>query len=243
MKSDATQRLARRTALVTGAGSPAGRAICERFAREGAWIVAVDGDVEAAEATAEAARAAGAPAIGLKTAALDPTITETIVTTALQRMWQIDILVNNTTTLGDGSDAGAIDWAATMAINLEASFRFARAVLPQMQARRTGSIITVAWCWGDSGDPAEALARDTSEAAVAKLTSRLVEDHGHEGLRAHALCPTAGSHDPADVTGNDDNGASIPVDWDAPSERVAEWATQLAATQRPASGAARAAVA
>ncbi len=66
MKSDTSQRLAERTALITGAGSPAGIAICERFAREGAWIVAVDGDPDAAEAAAETARAAGAPAIGLR---------------------------------------------------------------------------------------------------------------------------------------------------------------------------------
>ena len=233
MKSDAEQRLAHRTALITGAGSPPGRAICERFAREGAWIVAVDGDSAAAEAAADAARAAGAPAIGLKTAALDPTITETIVATALQRMWQIDILVNNTTTLGDGSAEGATDWAATMAINLEASFRFARAVLPRMQARGTGVIVTVAWCWGNSGDPAEALARETSKAAVAKLASRLAQDHGHEGLRALALCPAAGESDQAHAAADAVNGATVPVDWNATPGRVAEWVTQLAAAPAP----------
>lgn len=234
MKSETGQRLAQRTALITGAGSPAGRAICEQFAREGAWIVAVDGDPEAAESAAEAARAAGAPAIGLKTAALDPTITETIVATALQRMWQIDILVNNTTTLSNGSADGSTDWAATMAINLEASFRFARAVMPQMRERRTGVIVTVAWCWGDHGDPAEALARDTSEAAVTRLTGRLAEDHGADGLRVHALCPSPGNPEPADAASNAGSGGVVPVDAAADPERVAEWITQLATTQQAA---------
>lgn len=234
MKSETSLRLAQRTALITGAGSPAGRAICEQFAREGAWIVAVDGDPEAAEAAAEAAREAGAPAIGLKTAALDPTITETIVATALQRMWQVDILVNNTTMLGDRSAEGETDWAATMAINLEASFRFARGVLPQMQKRRSGVIVTVAWCWGDYGDPAEALARDTSEAAVTRLTGRLAEDHEADGLRVHALCPAPGNAQRADAAANAGNGGVVPVDAAADPERVAEWVTQLAATQQAA---------
>lgn len=232
MKSENTGRLAQRTALITGAGSPAGRAICERFAEEGAWIVAVDGDPDAAEAAAEAARAAGAPAIGLKTAALDPTITDTIVATALQRMWQIDILVNNTAMLGDGSPEGKTDWAATMAINLEASFRFARGVLPQMRKRRTGVIVTVAWCWGDHGDPAEVLARDTSEAAVTRFTDRLAEAHEAEGLRVHALCPAPGHPQPADAAANAGNRGVVPVDAGADPERVAEWITQLAATQQ-----------
>ena len=190
MKSDSSKRLHRRSALVTGAGSPVGRAVCEQFAREGAWIVAVDGDQEAAEAAARLARDAGAPAIGLKTAALDPTITGTIVGTALQRMWQIDILVNNTTPLPDASRGGT-DWAATMAINLEASFRFARGIVPQMRERGTGVILTVGWCWGDSGDAAESLARDTSEAAVMTLTGRLAHDHGDAGVLAYTVCPAA----------------------------------------------------
>ncbi len=151
-------------------------------------------------------------------------------------MWRIDILVNNTTTLGDGSAEGTTDWAATMAINLEASFRFARGVLPQMRERRTGVIVTVAWCWGNHDDPAEALARDTSEAAVTKLTSRLAEDHGHEGLKFHALCPDPGKPDPADACANGGNGSIVAVDRDATPERVAEWVTQLAATQQASAG-------
>ena len=225
MKSDDSKRLDQRTALITGAGSPVGRAVCEQFAREGAWIVAVDGDQEAAEAAAQLARDAGAPAIGLKTAALDPTITETIVTTALQRMWQIDILVNNTTPLPDRSRGGT-DWAATMAINLEASFRFAQGVVPQMRGRGTGVVLTVGWCWGDSGEPAESLARDTSEAAVMTLTGRLARDHGDAGVLAYTVCPvTAEQADPA-LPGP---GGTLRLERDATAEAIAQQLTRLAA--------------
>lgn len=233
MKSETNARLAGRTALVTGAGSPTGRAICERFAREGAWIVAVDADFEAADATAELARAARMPAIGLKTEALDPTITENIVETAIQRMWQIDILVNVTTPLADTSVENAIDWAATMAVNLEADFRFARSVLPQMRSRSTGVILTIGWCpEGDAG-PAEQLARATSEAAVTAFTRHLANDHDTDGVRVNALCPTAGNvdTDPDPGLAAATNGATVHVPRAAPPEQFADWATALASLQ------------
>lgn len=231
MKSETNARLAGRTALVTGAGSPAGRAICERFAREGAWIVAVDADFEAANAAAELARTARMPAIGLKTEALDPTITENIVETAIQRMWQIDILVNVTTPLADTSAKGATDWAATLAVNLEADFRFAHSVLPQMCSRSTGVIVTVGWCPESDAGPTEQLARATSEAAVTAFTRRLADDHGADGVRVNALCPTAGSSgtnpDPSAAA----NGATVRVPDGASPEQLADWITALTSLQ------------
>jgi NAD(P)-dependent dehydrogenase (short-subunit alcohol dehydrogenase family) len=231
MKSDGYGRLAQRTALVTGAGSPVGRAVCERFAREGAWIVAVDGRQETAEGAAQLARDTGAPAIGLKTAALDPTITGTIVNTALQRMWQIDILVNNTTPIADDASVGGVDWAGTMAINLEASYRFIQGVVPRMRARGTGVVLTVGWCWGDSGEAAEALARETSEAAVMRLTQRVATEHGPAGVRAWTICPVAAG---AADDERPEPGGVLRLDRDTGAEQVAGWLTRLAAERAEA---------
>lgn len=241
MQHESNNRLAGRTALVTGAGSPIGHAVCERFAREGAWIVAVDGDFEAAQATAEAARAARTPAIGLKTEALDPTITEHIVSTAIDRMWQVDILVNVTTPIPDTSLKGVVDWAATMAVNLEASFRFARAVLPQMSARDTGVIINTGWCWGEVATEGAELAQHTSEAAVQALTARLTEDHGHEGVRFHTASPVMSDDDTETDPESLANGGALPIAATATPEYVADRITALAALQDPPPASRRAA--
>lgn len=230
MKSETNDRLAERTALVTGAGSPVGRALCERFAREGAWVVAVDGDETAAESAAQVARAAGTPAIGLKTAALDPAITGTIVATALQRMWQIDVVVNNTTPITGTPSHPGVDWGATMAVNVEASYRFAWSVVSHMRARRTGAIVSVAWLWGGgSGDDAEAMARETSEGAIGRLTGRLADTYGDDGIRTYALCPTAGVRGLEAAVAGAASGRAIDVDALAPPARAAEWIATLAA--------------
>ncbi|MGD8709848.1 MAG: SDR family NAD(P)-dependent oxidoreductase [Ectothiorhodospiraceae bacterium] len=239
MKSDNGKRLAQRRALVTGAGTPVGRAICESFAREGAWVIAVDGDIEAAEASAALARAAGGTALALKTEALDPTITEHIVDTAVQRVWQVDILVNNTSRLGDGRDGNHTDWAATMAVNLEASYRFALSVLPRMRSRGTGVIVTAAWCWGDGGETAERLAREASVAAVQRLTRGLAAQAADSGIACYALAPRPGAPDPAASLAAASNGSTMPVGSDASPEQVAEWVARLAATQGEVTSGAR----
>lgn len=231
MQHQSSKRLAGRTALVTGSGSPVGQAICERFAREGAWIVAVDGDFDAAQATAELARGARTPAIGLNTEALDPTITEQIVSTAIDRMWQVDILVNITTPIPDTSLDGVVDWAATMAVNLEASFRFACAVLPQMVARNTGAIINTGWCWGEVATEGAELARHTSVAAVNALTARLVEQHGHEGVQFHTVSPAKHGSDGDPAPEHVASGDMLSIAATATPEEVADRINVLAARQ------------
>ena len=47
-----SDRLARKVALITGAGAGIGRASALRFAAEGATVIAVDRDAAAAEETA-----------------------------------------------------------------------------------------------------------------------------------------------------------------------------------------------
>src|SRR5687768_12263215 len=84
-------RLTGKTALITGGGSGIGRAIAERFAREGAAVIVLEVNATAAEQTAEAIADAGG---SCRTIAADVSDT-TSMRDAFAGVDRLDILVNN----------------------------------------------------------------------------------------------------------------------------------------------------
>lgn len=90
-----TGKLQDRVAFVTGGGSGIGRAICERFAQEGAIIVAADLIPERAVETAERIMANGGQALGLEIDVADSAKVRVAIGQAIDRYGRIDILVNN----------------------------------------------------------------------------------------------------------------------------------------------------
>ena len=84
-----------RTVVVTGAGGGLGRALCLRFGRAGARVVALDRDQSGLAETAAALNAAGAPCVGV---ACDVTREEDCLNAmaeARRAFGGIDLLVNN----------------------------------------------------------------------------------------------------------------------------------------------------
>jgi NAD(P)-dependent dehydrogenase (short-subunit alcohol dehydrogenase family) len=170
-------RLRGKVALVCGAASGIGAAVVERFAAEGAAVVACGlplppfGDAVACDVRDDAqVRAA--------------------LATALQRHGCIDVLVNAAGVIAN-DDAANIDdavWSNQHDINLSGTMRTMRAVLPHMLEQRAGAIVNIASVAAFNAG-AGAASYAASKAGVVALTRSAAHAYGAHGVRVNALCP------------------------------------------------------
>jgi 3-oxoacyl-[acyl-carrier protein] reductase len=184
-------RLQDKVALITGAGSGIGRASAERFAAEGAQVVAVD--LEGAAETVAVIEAAGGEGLALTTDVADEDAVAAMAEVALERFGKVDVLMNNAGILDDylpAADTPTSVWDRVLGVNLFAQFFTARALLPQMVERGDGAIINVASTAGLNGGNGGA-AYTTSKHAIIGFTRQLCFDYARQGIRCNVICPGA----------------------------------------------------
>lgn len=171
--------------VVTGGGSGIGRALCERFAQEGARAVVV-ADRDAANATAVAA------AIGGVAQRVDVAVeaeVQRLVAETTQRFGRIDLFCSNAGVIVRADeDAGNEQWQRHWDVNVMAHVYAARAVLPQMLARGEGYLLQTASAAGLLSQVNAAPYSVTKHAAVA-FAEWLSIAYGDKGIRVSCLCP------------------------------------------------------
>ena len=187
-------RLKDKVAIITGAGSRAegignGRAAAILFAREGAKLLLVDRDEQAAQATLDLIRAEGNDAV-IHTA--DVTSSEdcrAMVRAALDRWGRLDILHNNVGIGGRGTveEITEDDWERVQRVNVTSMMLTAKHAVPAMRASGGGAIINVSSI--AALRPRGLTAYSVSKGAVATLTQALAVDHGADGIRANCIMP------------------------------------------------------
>jgi NAD(P)-dependent dehydrogenase (short-subunit alcohol dehydrogenase family) len=178
-------RLAKKVALITGAGSGIGAATARLFAAEGAAVVLTGRRPEPLAAVAEEV---GGIAVAGDTG--DRAHVEEAVAAATSRFGGVDVLVT-CAGVAPGGAVGDIDdqqWQTTLDTNLTGPMMMSRAVLPVMMSRGGGSIILVSSTAGLAAAPAS-VAYDVSKAGLLALVRALAVDYGTRGVRANALVP------------------------------------------------------
>ncbi|MBY0234029.1 MAG: SDR family oxidoreductase, partial [Burkholderiaceae bacterium] len=117
-----------------------------------------------------------------------------VVNETLERLGQIDILINNAgATWGAPAEDHPIEaWDKVMNLNVRSLFVMAQAVAKlSMIPRRHGRIINVASIAGLSGNPSamKTIAYNTSKGAVVNFTRALAGEWGEFGITVNALAP------------------------------------------------------
>jgi len=185
-------RLAGRTALITGAARGIGYAIGQRFAAEGARLALTDIDEEG---VTTAAATLGSAAAGAHLAAridvADVAASRRGIEDLIDELGQLDILVNNAgfvrhTTAFDCTEQ---EWDRMIDINLKGVFFCAQAVLPHMRDRGTGAIVNLSSLAAKTGGVAAAPPYGAAKAGVSALTVHLAKVMAPFGVRVNALAP------------------------------------------------------
>jgi rhamnulose-1-phosphate aldolase/alcohol dehydrogenase len=193
--------LARRVALITGAGSGIGRAIARRFAAAGAQVVVTDVDAGAAEAVATelvqrhgAGRAVG---VGLDVAAEASVAAG--VEAAVLAYGGLDVVVSNAGVLPCAPlvDTDLATWQRSLDVNATGHFLVARAALRLFAVQGSGGNVVFVVSKNTLAPGAHFAAYSAAKAAELQLARVMAIEGGPLGVRVNMINPDAVFQDSA----------------------------------------------
>ena len=183
-------RLLGQIAVVTGAGSGIGRAIASRLAVEGAKIVVNDISYDRAEETASSIRELGREAVASQGDISREQDVNAAFDVCEQKFGRCSILVNNAGILQQKPFTGLSveDWDRMIAVHLRGCFLGCRRAIPNMLARKSGSIVNIASQLGQIGGR-ELCHYSSAKAGIIGLTKALAREVSKHGVRINAVAP------------------------------------------------------
>jgi len=184
--------LAGRTAVVTGSGQNVGRAIALHFAREGANVI-VNGhrSRESVDAVVAEIKSAGGNAAGIMADVSDPAAVAAMAAQAKALFGAVDIAVSNVSIRRKQAflDISPEDWHSTLNTNLNSCFYLARAVIPDMKARRWGRLIHISGIDGFAGHIPTRAHNIVCKAGMHAFSKALAVEFGEFGITANTVSP------------------------------------------------------
>ena len=181
-------RLAGKTALITGAARGIGRAFAEAYVREGARVAIADIDISRAEASATKI---GNGAIAVEMDVTSQDIIDQAVERTVNELGRIDILINNAAIFTAAPIVGIdrSDYRLAFDVNVAGTLFTMQAVARHMIARGGGGkIINMASQAGRRGEPLVAVYCAT-KAAVISLTQSAGLNLIEYGINVNAISP------------------------------------------------------
>lgn len=194
-----------KTALVTGGGGRLGSEDCEVLAAEGADVVVLDVDLEAAKHVVDKIEESDGPQSGGTARAVECDLTDrdevaATVEAVREDTGGVDVLVNN---------AGLVDavsrvtdfpndlWDRDVAVNLTGTYNVTREVFPAMCDRGWGRVITMSSLAGTGGGFGQ-ISYSTTKAGLVGFGKTLALEGAQYGVTSNVLAPSIVVGDLAD---------------------------------------------
>jgi NAD(P)-dependent dehydrogenase (short-subunit alcohol dehydrogenase family) len=182
--------------LVFGAGSSGpgwgnGKAAATLYAREGAHVVAVDRDLQAARATCELIRAEGHACEAIAADVTRGTEVEAAVAQAQALCGRIDVLHLNVgaTEIGDPVELSEEAWHRGIDVNLTGAFLACKHTLPVMLAQGKGAIVAISSLASVQVNQYPYVAYASAKAGLNQFIRALAVRYASRGIRANAVLP------------------------------------------------------
>ena len=182
------QRFKDRVVIVTGAGSGIGEATARRFSQEGASVVLAGDTLDKFD---RVARDLPKERTLVKVADVSSfEQVQALVDATIERFGALHVLFNNAGIAVEGTvtQPPLEDWNRIMAVNAGGVFHGCRAAMPHL-VRSKGCIVNTASVSGLGGDWAMGF-YNASKGAIVNFTKALALDHGKDGVRVNAVCPS-----------------------------------------------------
>jgi len=175
-------------ALITGAGSGLGAALCDVLCRAGAMTVAADLRLDAAQAVAERARASQCTCTAVRMDVSSERSVGVAMEEAVAQFGGLDIVVNNAgvdVTL-PFDELAVDDWQRIIATNLTGPFLVSRHAVRSMRARGGGHLVNIASTAAKRAWP-NASAYHASKWGLLGLTHALHAELRGQGIKVSAV--------------------------------------------------------
>jgi 3-oxoacyl-[acyl-carrier protein] reductase/(S)-1-phenylethanol dehydrogenase len=179
---------ANRVAIITGGAGGIGAACAWRLAADGFDIGIVD--IKPADQILAELQAAGRQAKTLACDITDPDSVGTVQDFVRNRFGRCDVLINNAGFYSfiPFNDLTFETWRRYMSVNLDGAFLMCKALVPLMQERKWGRIISLASNSFFSNVPG-LMAYISTKGGLIGLTRGLASDLGGDGITANAVAP------------------------------------------------------
>jgi glucose 1-dehydrogenase len=210
-----------RSAVVTGSSSGIGRAIAQRLAADGFWVLLADVRREpltGGEPTDQLIQQQGGESEYISADVSRHDDCERIVARACERTGSLDALINNAALAGEHSKpllaTENSDFDAIIAVNLRGPFILCREAIRRMltqplRADARGRIVNITSQHGMVGAPGH-FAYAISKGGLVQLTRQIAIEHARDGIICNAVAPgkiVTGT--PGDLSQSEDTSAYV----------------------------------